>query len=125
MRTRLSERLPWRIRPERRFPPLSWLPGANPPQAARWLALGNRSEEHTSELQSQSKLVCRLLLVKKHQSSLRAATVYRELYHGQLSQPHPSLIGTAQFLVADSSWRVVSVGALVSGARALGVQCFD
>src|SRR2546427_5629717 len=27
--------------------------------------LGNRSEEHTSELQSQSNLVCRLLLEKK------------------------------------------------------------
>src|SRR2546430_10721274 len=26
----------------------------------------NRSEEHTSELQSQSNLVCRLLLEKKH-----------------------------------------------------------
>src|SRR2546427_921003 len=30
-----------------------------------------RSEEHTSELQSQSKLVCRLLLEKKKQSSRR------------------------------------------------------
>src|SRR2546430_12658891 len=28
-------------------------------------ALANRSEEHTSELQSQSNLVCRLLLEKK------------------------------------------------------------
>src|SRR5205085_3782451 len=28
-------------------------------------ALGRRSEEHTSELQSQSNLVCRLLLEKK------------------------------------------------------------
>src|SRR2546430_11482951 len=28
-----------------------------------------RSEEHTSELQSQSNLVCRLLLEKKHSSS--------------------------------------------------------
>src|SRR5688572_31814169 len=28
---------------------------------------GGRSEEHTSELQSQSKLVCRLLLEKKKQ----------------------------------------------------------
>src|SRR2546430_4128217 len=28
-----------------------------------------RSEEHTSELQSQSKLVCRLLLVKKKNNS--------------------------------------------------------
>src|SRR5688572_32085435 len=30
-------------------------------------AVGERSEEHTSELQSQSKLVCRLLLEKKKQ----------------------------------------------------------
>src|SRR2546427_1653899 len=29
------------------------------------LAVGERSEEHTSELQSQSNLVCRLLLEKK------------------------------------------------------------
>src|SRR2546430_4535411 len=29
----------------------------------------DRSEEHTSELQSQSNLVCRLLLEKKHNSS--------------------------------------------------------
>src|SRR5688572_32588351 len=28
-------------------------------------SVGNRSEEHTSELQSQSNLVCRLLLEKK------------------------------------------------------------
>src|SRR2546430_13184908 len=37
-------------------------------RAARRLALErqpNRSEEHTSELQSQSNLVCRLLLEKK------------------------------------------------------------
>src|SRR2546430_8575762 len=33
--------------------------------AAQWQALADRSEEHTSELQSQSNLVCRLLLVKK------------------------------------------------------------
>src|SRR2546430_5465591 len=30
---------------------------------------GNRSEEHTSELQSQSNLVCRLLLEKKQTAS--------------------------------------------------------
>src|SRR2546430_10697259 len=36
-------------------------------QNRSWLAVGlpNRSEEHTSELQSQSNLVCRLLLEKK------------------------------------------------------------
>src|SRR2546430_6853278 len=32
-------------------------------------AVGIRSEEHTSELQSQSNLVCRLLLEKKKQQS--------------------------------------------------------
>src|SRR2546430_11104897 len=35
------------------------------PQKHRRLALRARSEEHTSELQSQSNLVCRLLLEKK------------------------------------------------------------
>src|SRR2546430_5586964 len=32
------------------------------------LPKGERSEEHTSELQSQSNIVCRLLLEKKHSS---------------------------------------------------------
>src|SRR5688572_31381600 len=36
---------------------------------ARVPALGQRSEEHTSELQSQSNLVCRLLLEKKKKIS--------------------------------------------------------
>src|SRR2546427_3860249 len=34
--------------------------------------LGPRSEEHTSELQSQSNLVCRLLLEKKKKKTIRA-----------------------------------------------------
>src|SRR2546430_4851436 len=37
-----------------------------------WLGLGQRSEEHTSELQSQSNLVCRLLLEKKNNIGLSA-----------------------------------------------------
>src|SRR2546430_3958346 len=41
-------------------------------RAAAGVALGtNRSEEHTSELQSQSNLVCRLLLEKKNNHSQR------------------------------------------------------
>src|SRR2546430_5727728 len=40
--------------------------------ASELLHIGQRSEEHTSELQSQSNLVCRLLLEKKN--SLSAAT---------------------------------------------------
>src|SRR2546430_6922088 len=34
-------------------------------QITAWLGQAARSEEHTSELQSQSNLVCRLLLEKK------------------------------------------------------------
>src|SRR2546430_13247581 len=46
--------------------------GGNPARSAE--AVTARSEEHTSELQSQSNLVCRLLLEKKKQSQLTAAT---------------------------------------------------
>src|SRR5256886_4443327 len=35
---------------------------------------GKRSEEHTSELQSQSNLVCRLLLEKKKTQSISSMT---------------------------------------------------
>src|SRR2546430_13052829 len=35
---------------------------------------GTRSEEHTSELQSQSNLVCRLLLEKKKQQAILIPT---------------------------------------------------
>src|SRR2546430_8385573 len=35
---------------------------------------GGRSEEHTSELQSQSNLVCRLLLEKKKKKNVAAHT---------------------------------------------------
>src|SRR2546430_7154130 len=41
----------------------------------------NRSEEHTSELQSQSNLVCRLLLEKKKNTTTQTAIL-----------PHPSSI---------------------------------
>src|SRR2546430_13409333 len=36
----------------------------------------SRSEEHTSELQSQSNLVCRLLLEKKNRALVTSATDY-------------------------------------------------
>src|SRR2546430_10691447 len=38
------------------------------------IAFANRSEEHTSELQSQSNLVCRLLLEKKNTTSITTPT---------------------------------------------------
>src|SRR5438270_10397871 len=51
------------------------------PKLTSLLAIGSsicgvRSEEHTSELQSQSNLVCRLLLEKKKNVGLEAAHSY-------------------------------------------------
>src|SRR5688572_32747992 len=40
-----------------------------------------RSEEHTSELQSQSNLVCRLLLEKKKNKKTKKPYVYYKIYH--------------------------------------------
>src|SRR5256886_3720764 len=40
-----------------------------------------RSEEHTSELQSQSNLVCRLLLEKKKNAVQPAPRLYRKVSH--------------------------------------------
>src|SRR2546430_9067413 len=45
-----------------------------------------RSEEHTSELQSQSNLVCRLLLEKKKIRTTYGHVLIRRLY--LLSTPH-------------------------------------
>src|SRR2546430_11415054 len=46
-----------------------------------------RSEEHTSELQSQSNLVCRLLLEKKKISSCRCTQHPRVVHAYQSSTP--------------------------------------
>src|SRR2546430_3135520 len=49
-------------------------------QPERRRILSVRSEEHTSELQSQSNLVCRLLLEKKKKNNWRlTSTVHRRL----------------------------------------------
>src|SRR2546429_421980 len=42
------------------------------PRASAYMWLGERSEEHTSELQSRLHLVCRLLLEKKTAQHARA-----------------------------------------------------
>src|SRR2546427_4076894 len=47
---------------------------------------GPRSEEHTSELQSQSNLVCRLLLEKKKKKKNR--TTHRKQYNRLVNQRH-------------------------------------
>src|SRR2546430_3063335 len=50
-----------------------------PTESRRRSASGVRSEEHTSELQSQSNLVCRLLLEKK-KSQHRVVALYRRAH---------------------------------------------
>src|SRR2546430_13557595 len=55
----------------------------NQAKAARWLGVTRttRSEEHTSELQSQSNLVCRLLLEKKKKNRIASSTKRFENAH--------------------------------------------
>src|SRR2546430_14776030 len=57
------------LRPEYEYDPSAKPVSLNPAnEVSRWFTAagaGGRSEEHTSELQSQSNLVCRLLLEKK------------------------------------------------------------
>src|SRR2546430_11746960 len=56
------------------------------------ITVSDRSEEHTSELQSQSNLVCRLLLEKKKKQNSTSVLQMRERWSGLLS---PSTIGHA------------------------------
>src|SRR5256886_3718520 len=53
-----------------------------------------RSEEHTSELQSQSNLVCRLLLEKKKNSKSTRKTRDFALFHMRLSIDSNSCIAS-------------------------------
>src|SRR2546430_8789451 len=55
------------LKPESSPPPPA-SPGTPPAGNPGATPRGTRSEEHTSELQSQSNLVCRLLLEKKNKS---------------------------------------------------------
>src|SRR5256886_13234368 len=67
-----------------------------PPRPAgpeRHRARGRRSEEHTSELQSQSNLVCRLLLEKKNATPFTPAAMQtqRAGVHAPVSLLNPTL----------------------------------
>src|SRR5438270_2070704 len=48
--------------------------------------IGSRSEEHTSELQSQSNLVCRLLLEKKKAGARLPVLVARDRFQRRLQR---------------------------------------
>src|SRR5438132_9012509 len=69
------------------------------PTLARCRRDGNtplrRSEEHTSELQSHSDLVCRLLLEKKkHPMRLQYLTSVRATIRSASHRPYESMTGT-------------------------------
>src|SRR3989442_11801638 len=52
---------------------------------------GQRSEEHTSELQSRPHLVCRLLLEKKKKSRANIAANNHEPHHSLHAEEKPAL----------------------------------
>src|SRR2546429_5381879 len=69
---------------------LPWLAPSQTPQSARREDEGEapepaerpeRSEEHTSELQSRLHLVCRLLLEKKKKKSSKQTARLKQRYH--------------------------------------------
>src|ERR1019366_3733646 len=57
--------------------------------ASRW---PGRSEEHTSELQSLTNLVCRLLLGKKKRTAEVQALTIRALRRGPRPVEHPAVL---------------------------------
>src|SRR2546427_9194673 len=65
--------LPISLAKKRAMPSGFMMNGPMPP-AGSSSALKSRSEEHTSELQSQSNLVCRLLLEKKKKTNKKTST---------------------------------------------------
>src|SRR2546430_3740744 len=64
--------------------------------------MNKRSEEHTSELQSQSNLVCRLLLEKKKSCVHPARRRGHEIETAQVTQKRIQLAGASEVLVAVS-----------------------
>src|SRR5260221_9359841 len=73
----------------------SWVTGATVARTGKAsrtrVMITNRSEEHTSELQSHSDLVCRLLLEKKKKNTHIVATFHRS---PRLCHSHQPFTGT-------------------------------
>src|SRR2546430_3911479 len=81
----------------RRFPVRRFVYGGTPRTAESYRALLHqidRSEEHTSELQSQSNLVCRLLLEKKKSNLQQSHTCTRRRARPIIPQPTRNTLGT-------------------------------
>src|SRR2546430_13051992 len=60
--------------------------GIDPPRSKAFPDTTSRSEEHTSELQSQSNLVCRLLLEKKKKQHHNQISITKKSRHPQIAQ---------------------------------------
>src|SRR6266478_8119579 len=81
--------------PDGDFVDLDWLDGA--PESGPLIIIlhglegSSRSEEHTSELQSQSNSVCRLLLEKKKTTNLSPLRMKQKTTKKQINiqKPHP------------------------------------
>src|SRR2546430_6043355 len=71
---------------------------------------GSRSEEHTSELQSQSNLVCRLLLEKKKKNTLTAVKdVLRGRHIGSTGRSRAvTQLGLSPLSLADTPQRTTA-----------------
>src|SRR5256886_9178299 len=94
--------------------PLTWPRAGRPPGTIRrrdpppTASGAERSEEHTSELQSQSNLVCRLLLEKKkkNRERHRASAVWdRDRRRTRTTNPTTRSCGTTAERAGQSSGR--------------------
>src|SRR2546421_7766029 len=77
-------------------------PRARPARSPRAPGV-SRSEEHTSELQSRSDLVCRLLLEKKKKTSPYTRRIYSSTFPAYIRPRILSALTSS--LVFQSQWR--------------------
>src|SRR2546430_12341943 len=77
------------LQPRARVPALERIPHTRWRQVVDYHGIGPRSEEHTSELQSQSNLVCRLLLEKKKKNN-KPSSLLLGPFAEPLTRTHPT-----------------------------------
>src|SRR5437588_9006742 len=81
----------------------------------RWLAPPARSEEHTSELQSHSDLVCRLLLEKKKKQKYKPPSAESNTDTGQISYKRQANKNKQRTECREQYWRMKTVQGLLCG----------
>src|SRR5256886_5368360 len=86
----------------------------------RFPTMEDRSEEHTSELQSQSNLVCRLLLEKKKMLVASASLVFTAARRGPVGSARPmtSLPGVGPIPGIELTSRICAAASLALMAHA-------